>query len=52
MIVIYSATKQESQTFQNHYFELKIAEVPICYQNGHYNHFYCILQNFIFPIYS
>ena len=36
---VYSATKQDSKTFQNHYFGLNIAQtLPTCYRNGHYNH--------------
>ena len=41
------------QNFSKSLFLAKnCTDVSTYYQNGHYNHLYCILQKFIFPIYS
>jgi hypothetical protein len=50
LIDIEDVIKQDSKTFKNHIFGLKtqIAK-PTCYQNGHNNHFYFVLQHCVFP---
>ncbi len=35
-----------------HFWAKNFTDKPTGYQNGHNNHFYCILQNCKFPIYS
>ena len=52
-LLTYSATKQESKTFQNHYFRLKIAQICLLVSRmATTTIFIALLQNFIFSIYS